>query len=204
MVVVFDVDGTIADTKSGIIAAVNAVYERMELAMIPQEQENDYIGPPLLDSFMKLGKLSEKDARHAVELYRKIYVDSFIEQSSLYVGMKDLLDFLYDRKSHMAIATMKTKAQVDRLFSVLEIEKYFENVFCAKTDNSLNKSDMLKAIKNIYSTEEIYMIGDTMGDYDAAQNAKVKFIGAGYGYGVFEQTIVSIVESVEEIIPMLC
>ena len=55
-VVVFDVDGTLFDTKQGIIKALNEVLDSFEINEIKKEDEDNWIGPPVRDSFIKYAK----------------------------------------------------------------------------------------------------------------------------------------------------
>ena len=113
-----------------------------------------------------------------------------------------MLDDLKRNNYKLCIATNKTKKQVDKLLSMNDFNKYFDIVFYAKDDGSLSKKDMLCEIKTKYGVKDVnyYMVGDTLGDYQAAINNGYVFIGANYGYGQLDMIENSyIVENVSDI-----
>lgn len=187
-VVVFDVDGTIFDTKDGICRTLKEVFRQLCCEDIDDDMDK-YIGPPIKDSLMNYKGFSEKLANEAVDIYRSLYVDRYIGFSSLYPDMKSVLENLYMNGYILGIATMKTYSQVEKLLDSFECKKYFSFVYAAKEDGSLSKCDMLLRIKSIVEKRGIdyYMVGDTIGDYLAAQNALYKFIAADYGYGNIDE-----------------
>lgn len=186
--VVFDVDGTLCDTKNGIIAALNFVYQDFGYAQIPKEEEDRYIGPSVYKSFCEIGGMNSAMAAEATKEYRRIYVDKYITESKLYGGVRETLSCLQERHVWLGIATMKTGMQLKRLLQYFELEKMFNWTFAAKEDGSLSKQTMLELIKmdaeQMEKSEiECYMVGDTLGDYKAAEKAGYHFVAAHYGYG---------------------
>lgn len=181
--IVFDVDGTLFDTKNGIISALNEILEVFGGKKIENDEEK-YIGPPIKESLMIYQGLDEQNAVEATELYRSVYVEKYIEKSSLYDGMRSVLDSFINQNNSMFIATMKTQFQIEKLLEVSLCKKYFKGVEFAREDGSLSKKDMLLSIKNRSDEYKYYyMVGDTLGDYKAAIDAGYVFIAADYGYG---------------------
>lgn len=80
---------------------------------------------------------------------------------------------------------MKTKSQVDAFLIIFEIEDYFDVIETAVQSGEVTKTMMLNEIKSIYAADsnKFFMIGDTIGDYTAAQNAGYIFVASDYGYG---------------------
>ena len=182
--VVFDIDGTLFDTKPGIIKAINYVLGVFGRDLIPAEKENEFIGPPVRKSFIDLCGFSAAEAEKATALYRQIYVDKFISESIPYDGLDEVLGCLKSEGFVLGIATMKTGKQVDKLLEIFGCRDKFDIIQCAKEDGSLSKSRMLENIRRDYSgCDDFYMVGDTMGDMNAANEACFKFIFAEYGYG---------------------
>lgn len=176
--VIFDVDGTLVNTRMGIMHTIQEVLSERHL-----DFDGDYdlwIGPPIKDSFMSYCGMSDQEAEEATIAYRKIYLDKFIKESFLYPGMLETLDELENRGVKLAVATMKTRPQVEKLFSVLGISYYFQDIRTAREDGLLSKTQM---ISEIMKADEAYMIGDTNGDWKAATEAGCQFIGVTYGFG---------------------
>lgn len=182
-VLVFDVDGTLFDTKVGIIDALNYVLSQYNKSLIEEDMEEKYIGPPIYDSLIKFSKFDADVAKEATSLYRRIYVEKFIQHSVPYCGMEDVLKFFENKGYKLYIATMKTKPQVDRLFSIFGIAKYFDKIYTATENASISKQEMLMEIQSNNEGSTIFMIGDTKSDYEATLGLKCIFVAADYGYG---------------------
>ncbi len=182
--IAFDIDGTLFDTKNGIIAALNEIINIFHGDSITDKLQNQYIGPPIYNSLMKYQKFDETLALKATELYRKIYVDKYIVTSTPYPSLNEVLTELKNHGYSLAIATMKTQEQVDTLLEIFGLSQAFDSIHCASHDGNLHKSDMLTAIKQEINAEQYFMVGDTIGDYLAAVSVDgYEFIYAEYGYG---------------------
>ena len=182
--IIFDVDGTLFDTRDGIIQALNYVLKVHGRSEIKKEDEARYIGPPIKESLMEFQGMEELEADKATALYRKSYVEKFIGDSIWYDGAVETLKELKDRGWILGIATMKTMPQLEALVRDFHCGDLFSVLKAAKEDGSLSKSQMLKDIKTEYpDVEKFVMVGDTMGDYKAAKGAGYEFVAADYGYG---------------------
>lgn len=180
--IIFDIDGTVFDTKKGIIACLNDILHHYKLNSIPSSEEDKYIGPSIKDSLIRFNGFSEKESVIATEKYRKNYVDKYIEQSTPYKGFFELLSYIKSREYKLCIATMKTKNQVEKLLKNYNILSLFDAIETAKYEGGYTKYDMLNSIKSRFCGD-LYFVGDTLGDYNASRKANIKFIYASYGYG---------------------
>lgn len=202
--VVFDIDGTLFDTKPGIIKAINYVLRKFGKDIIPYERENEFIGPPVKQSFIKLCGFSVDEAEKATALYRQIYVDKFISESIPYDGLTEVLGLLKQEGFVLGIATMKTRKQVDRLLEIFGYRDIFDDIECAKEDGSLSKRQMLERIKRDYlGCDEFFMVGDTESDMNAADAVDYEFIFAKYGYGSISGNNCASVSRLNEIVEII-
>lgn len=202
--IVFDVDGTLFDTKRGIIHALNDVLKHYNKESIAPEQENKYIGPPIKNSLMTYCGMGEDIADVAVDRYRGIYVEKYIQESVPYDGTEQILNFLKDKGGILGIATMKTELQMEALLKIFEYRKYFDIIETAKVTHNLSKTQMLINIKEKYlNVKRFIMVGDTEGDYMAAQKAGYEFIAADYGYGKISERTGIHINSLRELLPVL-
>lgn len=183
--IIFDVDGTLFDTKKGIISALNYVLNQFGEKKIPVNEQDKYIGPSVREALKKYNGFSSEKVEEATSLYREVYVQKYISQSEPYPCLEEVMTALQTKGFEIGIATMKTKGQVDRLLEVFNLTDVFEIVKAAREDGTLSKTQMLIDICNDFETgqSEVYMVGDTQGDYEAARAAGCRFIAADYGYG---------------------
>ena len=91
MALFFDVDGTLFDTREGIIQALNYVLKVYGRAPIEKSDESKYIGPPVKKALIEYQGMDEVEAEEATDLYRRCYVEIFIGESALYDGTLETL-----------------------------------------------------------------------------------------------------------------
>lgn len=180
--IALDVDGTLFDTKPGIIAALNKVLRLFGYSEILCENEELFIGPPIKTSLLEICGMDEKTAEEATRTYRKIYVEEFIRNSKPYCNLHELLKELHNRNYFIALATMKTGTQVEALVRGFALDE-FDALKYALEDGSLSKRKMLEILRTQVDCDHYYMVGDTMGDFVAAKDAGYEFVYASYGYG---------------------
>ncbi|MBO4894031.1 MAG: HAD hydrolase-like protein [Clostridia bacterium] len=96
--ILFDFDGTVADTGRGIFNCVGYAASAFGWALPDEEALRSFVGPPLHDSFRRVFGVSEEQALSAVEKYRELYwavihktVLVFTESQSC-ITSSDLLD----------------------------------------------------------------------------------------------------------------
>lgn len=182
-IIIFDADGTLFDTLPGIYAALEDVYKHFDLGIFDRDDGMKYIGPPIKDSLMHYNGLSESVAENATRYYRKVYVEKHIEMSKYYEGAVETLKVLKELGYQLALATMKTSVQVERLFEFVGGRELFDYVETAKEDGSYKKHQMIEHIRKQSKTGLALMVGDTEHDKLVAEKAGVKFIAVSYGYG---------------------
>lgn len=81
---------------------------------------------------------------------------------------------------------MKPLHQVKRLLKKYEMEEIFDCIEGAELDGSKTKTMMIESICSAYkeiTKGNVFMVGDTFGDYNVADEAGCNFVGALYGYG---------------------
>ncbi len=186
VVIVFDVDGTLFDTKPGILKAINEVLNSFgENSIVPAE-EDKWIGPSVRDSFKLFCNMPDEKAEIATLLYRQIYTKKYVSESNLYKDIDRILVDFKTRGYHLCIATLKTAEQIERLLFIKKFSNFFEVVKTALPDGSKSKTDMLNEIRKMFpKSKYFYMIGDTQSDLEAAEKTNYFFVGACYGYGSF-------------------
>lgn len=203
-VIIFDVDGTLFDTKPGIINALNEVLHVFKKSSICLIDEDKWVGPPVRESFKKYALMSEDQAELATKLYRQVYTEKYITNSDLYDGMGVVLKELKNKGYYLCIATMKTQNQIECLLALQNMKCMFDMIQTADLDGLITKSNMLAFIKSKFSNEsKFYMVGDTDGDFEAASNVKMPFIFANYGYGLLKSNFGLVANTPFDILELL-
>lgn len=189
--ILFDVDGTIIDSKEGITKSVQFALEKFNINISDLKELECFIGPPLYESFKNYYNLKDDDLELAIKYYREYYKEIGIYKNYLYEGIINVFEELKRKDKRLIIATSKPTTFTEKILKSYDIYKYFDFVSGATLDNSrIKKEDIIKyAIDElkIDSTYDCIMIGDKKQDIIGANKNKMDSIGVLYGYGTLEE-----------------
>lgn len=185
--ILFDLDGTIADSGEGIINGVIYALDKFGITETNKEVLNNFIGPPLVDAFMKNYSFSKEQALEAVRLYREFYPREGIYQNSLYDGIIEVIKTLKQQGKILVLATSKPQPFAEIVLKQYDLLCYFDYIIGATFDGKLNyKNDVIRValeISGIADKSEAIMIGDRHHDIEGAKENGLDSIGVLYGYG---------------------
>ena len=182
----FDLDGTITDSCEGIVNSVRYALKKFEIIEYDTEVLYKFIGPPLLDSFMKYYGFSKEKAVTAVKYYREYYSKTGIFENRLYEGIGELLKELHQNGKRVILATSKPEKFADIILEHFNISKYFDFVGGATMNEKRSQKeeviDYILKSQNI-SPDNAVMIGDTKFVILGAHMVGMEAIGVLYGFG---------------------
>ena len=187
--VLFDFDGTIADTGRGIMRCALLALNFYGYDEPEKERLKAFIGPPLVDSFLTYGADLET-ARKMVDKYREHYSAGGMFESDLYEGAEDMLKALYDAGCKMAIASSKPGKYVAAILEKLGIDGYFSFISAPEIGHvNPTKQELIDAAVSALGADKAktVMVGDRLFDIEGARLAGVRSIGAVYGFGGEEE-----------------
>jgi len=188
--VIFDLDGTLADTSGDLLAAANACFVQMGEA--PQLKVETDAGTALKGGramlnlgFSRLGITpSEAVMDEKYNQLLEFYDQNIDEHTFLYDGVEDCLKELTAQGYALGICTNKPEALAQKLVTNLGIRDYFGALLGADT-LPVRKPDaghLLGTIKELGGNpSKSVLIGDTVTDRDAAKNAWVSCILVTFG-----------------------
>ena len=188
--ILFDLDGTLIDSKEGIINAIKYALQYLDFEIPPTEELDKFIGPPIREPFEKYYNLDKADTEIAVEKFREFYKVTGVKQTSLYPGIIEMLKTLKNNGKKVLLVTSKTEFFARQILDNLGIFKYFDFVTGATFDGSrAKKGDLLKYTisKTGISAHESIMVGDKKHDIIGAKEVGMDSIGVLYGYGSLEE-----------------
>lgn len=188
--VLFDFDGTFADTGEGIFESVQYAVKALGFRPLTDETLKRFIGPPIFDSFRRELGIDDARADFAVTKYREAYADSGILKFRIYDGILDLLRELKDNGIKIGIASAKPQKFIIRIVAHLGLEDYFDYI-SAPADDKADQSKVrliLKAAEALKAEKSrVLMVGDRHFDINGANGAGVSSIGVTFGYGSEEE-----------------
>ena len=185
--VIFDLDGTLADSKQDLAHAVNATREHFGLARIDNSIVSSYVGngAPLLIRRAMGPDYSDDDLQKALEYFLNYYHQHMLDYTTLYPGVRESLDVLKDAGVLMSVLTNKPVRFSKEILQGLGVAGHFFQVYggnsfeTKKPDPAgvyalLEEADVEK--------DEALIVGDSAVDVLTARNAGVAVCGVTYGF----------------------
>lgn len=186
---IFDVDGTLVDSRQVIAQAMDRAFKRAGLGGIGYERTRTIVGLELTEAVLKLAP-PEFPAERIPEL-ATYYKQAFVEQRAeagfsepLYAGARDTLERLCDEGWLLGVATGKARRGLDIVFGHHDLHKYFQTL--QTVDHGVGKPNprmVLDAMGEVGArAEETVVIGDTSWDMMMARNARAGAYGVTWGF----------------------
>jgi phosphoglycolate phosphatase len=180
---VFDWDGTLADSTAIIAGAIQQACNDLGLPVPDDVAARFVIGLGLVDALRHVAPtLPSSEHRRLSERYRHHYLARDPE-IPLFAGAREMLDELDARGFLLAIATGKSRAGLERALAQQGVAHRFVASRCADEGHPKPHPDMLLALMDRCGTgpDETLMIGDTTHDLELARNAGANAIAVTYG-----------------------
>jgi phosphoglycolate phosphatase len=182
----FDLDGTLVDSKEGILNSVISAVEDVGYPAPHPESLTWILGPPIRQNLARILKTDDVDLiETATRFYRARYSSHGVFESEVYAGIFPLLESLKG-KVPLYIATARPEPSARETTDHLGLTRYFDGIYGSNLDGTMtDKSKLIAHIldKHGIAPESAVMIGDREHDIHAAKKNGVTSIGILYGYG---------------------
>ncbi|MEA5673195.1 HAD family hydrolase [Pseudomonas sp. MH2] len=181
---IFDWDGTLADSIGRIVEAMNAAAERAGEAPTADAAVKGIIGLALSEAISVL--YPHLDARQ-LEIFRQHYADIYTaldqQPSPLFEGVVESLEAFRSEGYRLAVATGKARRGLDRVLKANGWEGYFDITRAADETRGKPHPLMLEEILAHCRVEpgRALMVGDSAFDLQMASNAGMHSVAVGYG-----------------------
>lgn len=189
-IVVFDLDGTLADTAGDLIATLNHILATESLPPVPLEQARELIGAgakALIERGFRANERALTPERHD-ELFDAFilhYGANLRVHSVLFDGVEAALDRLQSEGWRFAVCTNKIEKHSVKLLELFGIADRFEAI-CGRDTFPTYKPDpghLLMTIEKAGGNpRRAVMVGDSRTDIDTAKAAGIPSIGVPFGY----------------------
>lgn len=182
----FDFDGTLVNTKKGIVKSVYYALDAIGAHEDEPEKLERFIGPPLHESFKDFYQLNDNAVQRAIEKFRERYTEKGIFESKPYDGVMEMLSAAKEGGRTICIASSKPQPHIERLLEHFNMTGIFDVVVGASLDGSLiYKADIIRKLMSLLpdaAAEEMIMIGDRRQDVLGAKECGIDSIGVKYGF----------------------
>ena len=186
---IFDLDGTLTDSKPGILGCLQQVIDARGLGDCgPLDR---FIGPPVEEWVTDLmpGATAEQHTAMARD-YRACYDREGWRNNSVYPGIREMLVELRAQGFPLYVCTSKQQHFALRILDLFGLSGQFTAIYGDKSEYaSHSKEDLLARLLRDHSLapENAWMIGDRVFDIRAGRANGVRCLAAGWGYGSPEE-----------------
>ena len=186
--VLFDLDGTIVDSATDIMASLAHAFTQMGLPVPPDDVLRSYVGPPLLDSLRMTAGFTDAEAWETLNVYRDHYAERLLS-SPVFPGVAGVLERLHAAGVPIALATSKPESMARAVLDHNDLSKYFTVIAGASEDEERStKADVVAhALRGLRAagvdTDNSVMVGDRGYDTLGALANGVPTILVEWGYG---------------------
>lgn len=191
---VWDVDGTIIDSRASIVGAMKAAFEANGLPPPSYDQTRAIVGMSLTPAIVALAPDADDDV---IANLQAEYVNAFVRKRAtgahdpMYDGADPLLRRLKRAGWKLAVATGKSRAGVVSIFDAHDLHDLFDVVHCA--DDGPGKPDPHMLLANMRAlgadAANTIMIGDTSHDMAMARAAGVYAQGVTWGFHTAQEML---------------
>ncbi len=185
--VIFDFDGTLADTETLITQTMMKTIEAMHLEPRSPQQIKAMIGLPLKETFTRLIPMTDEMGERCAKLYQEIFArDNQPGVVTLFPHVRSALQTLHDAGLTLTIATSRQRFSLVQFLQDMQIEHLFSYIVTVNdVEHAKPAPDMV--IQTLEHTgidaSETMMVGDAVYDIQMGVNAGVHTTAVTYGNG---------------------
>jgi phosphoglycolate phosphatase len=184
--VIFDLDGTLIDSKRDLVNSVNATRTFAGTETLSDELVASYVGngaPVLIRRAFP--DVSDEDHARLLRYFLDYYRDHMLDATTLYPGVREALDQMHANEVALAVLTNKPVRFSVGLLEGLGIDVHFfriygGNSFDEKKPNPIGIRMLME--ESGAPRERTLMVGDSAVDILTARNARVPACGVRWGF----------------------
>lgn len=182
---IFDLDGTLIDSRKDIAASVNLTFRDLGLPEKPVEDIYGYVGNGvrrlILDTVESADPLL---IERSLQIFEAHYLKHLLDDTVLYPGLEGVLRHFREKKK--AVVTNKPLLYSIKIIEGLQVRPHFDLILGAEPIVQLKPHPemILRTLDHLnVSPADAVMIGDSLNDIQAARAAGIKSCAVGYGLG---------------------
>ncbi|PSC05738.1 phosphoglycolate phosphatase [Alsobacter soli] len=188
--VVFDLDGTLADTAADLIETMNVLMARENVAPVPVERARDVVGAgarAMIQRGFALGgrSLSQDKLDQLFVDFLDHYAQHLAVKTRLFPGVVEALDLLEAAGHRLAVCTNKVETHSVALLEALGVADRFAAI-CGRDTFAYAKPDPRHLTGTIEKAggdpARAIMVGDSRTDIDTARAAGLPVVAVTFGY----------------------
>jgi len=190
--VIFDLDGTLIDSRLDLVHSVNAALRHIGRPELPEHVIASYVGdgaPVLIQRALGGEKIDEAVVRKGLEFFLSYYREHKLDHTTVYSGISDALAAIQNSGNgsprKLAILTNKPVIPSKAIVEALGLARHFVQVYGGNSFQT-KKPDPEGAQNLLQETgarpEETAIVGDSHTDIETGHNAGLRTVGVTYGF----------------------
>jgi len=190
--VIFDLDGTLIDSRLDLVHSVNAALRHIGRPELPEEVIASYVGdgaPILIQRALGGEAVEEALIRKGLEYFLSYYREHKLDHTTVYPGIADALTVIKHSGNSvprkMAVLSNKPVIPSRAIVEALGLGPFFSQIYGGNSFPT-KKPDPEGARRLLEESgvppEQAVMIGDSHVDIRTGQNAGLRTIGVTYGF----------------------
>lgn len=207
--ILFDLDGTLTDSKEGIFNCIRHALSKMGRPVPGDEVLLRFIGPPLQDSFVEYCGFSQEEAIRAVELFRERYAVKGKFENAAAPGLPELCRRLKERGYILALASSKPEEMCIPICGKFGYTPSMTAITGSPPEGDWQKAEVIcETFRRLGLTEadrpQVLMVGDRKFDVLGAKQCGIDCVGVEFfGYAAPNELrdagAVAVVKTAEEL-----
>lgn len=189
-VVIFDMDGTLIDSQLDITISINHIRQKHHML---EPLSSDYVVEAINRDQRNLARLFYGTDSYLEQdrlLFEEHYFNQCIQNTTLYNGIRELLEGLKTADVKLSVATNAPTKFAKRMLTHLDVADHFDHIVGAdKVDHPKPHKEMLHYILDRYGfvreIDSAWMVGDNAKDIKAAGNAGIGAVFATWGFSPY-------------------
>ena len=180
----FDLDGTLIDSKRDIADSVNYTMKTLGLPLLENETIYEFVGngvTPLIKKSVEAA--GGCDFPHALKVFLEYYDQHLLDTTLPFRGILEILQHFKDKQK--IVLTNKSQGFSQKILRGLKMDHYFEEIFGGDTSFPKKPApDIVYHLLKIFgiSPNQAVMIGDSRVDMETGRNAGILTCGVTYGF----------------------
>lgn len=190
--VIFDLDGTLIDSRLDLVHSVNAALRHIHRPELPEDVIASYVGdgaPVLIQRALGGESVDESLVRKGLEFFLLYYRDHKLDHTTVYGGIREALSAIQNSGNgiprKLAILTNKPVKASRAIVEALGMGTYFSQVYGGNSF-ATKKPDPEGALKLVAEAgvkpEQTVIVGDSHVDIRTGRNARLWTVAVTYGF----------------------
>lgn len=184
--ILFDLDGTLTDSKEGILKSLRYAFEKMGKPVPGDETLLQFIGPPLQESFQLFCGFAGEEIQTGIRLFRERYVPIGKFENAPAPGMAELCARLKEQGRVLALASSKPEKLCIPICERFGFAPSLTVIAGSPPTDDWEKADVIReALRRLGNPDpgEVLMVGDRKFDVLGAKAFGIDCVGVGFfGY----------------------